>query len=97
MADLIPECWCDEDPCICPGAPGRTGGKDFEVYSVGLVHASTCTSLTDEEATTEINVSHPTGVSSDWQITGEAFADGTPNGTPCPVRPHTHRHLLFTC
>lgn len=69
----------------------------FVVYSHGIVHASACTSLTDDAATAKMNVEYPTGIDSRWQITGEPFRTGEPNGVPCHDAPETHRHVLFTC
>lgn len=70
---------------------------DFTAYSVGLCMASACTSLTDDDATAQMNTEHPTGITSRWRIADEAFQDGTPNGNPCHDHPETHRHLLFAC
>ena len=71
---------------------------DFEVYSIGIVHASVCTSLSDEEATKRINAEHPTGTSSMWAVSKSAtFRDGNPNPCPCERNPKTHRHILFEC
>lgn len=69
-------------------------GSDFTVYAEGLCMASVCTSLSDEDATERMPA---TGISSRWQIADEPFRDGTPNGSPCPDNPDTHRHLLFEC
>lgn len=68
--------------------------SDLTVYSEGLFFASVCTSLTDDEATERM---WPSGTRLGWGIAEEDFADGTPNGSPCPDNPDTHRHLLFTC
>ncbi|MGR6922602.1 hypothetical protein ACU635_50825 [[Actinomadura] parvosata] len=69
----------------------------FDAYSVGLVCASVCTSLTDDQAAARLNEAHPTGITSRWEVADEPFANGDPNGRPCPDRPDTHRHLLFHC
>lgn len=69
----------------------------FISYAHGLVYASVCTSLTDDEATTRLNFERPTGVDSPWRISDDpTFADGTPHPAPCPSSPE-HRHVLFTC
>ena len=69
---------------------------DFCAYSVGLVSASACTVLDDEQATARMNLDYPTGIPSHWAIAEEPFADGTPNGSPCHADP-SRRHLLFHC
>lgn len=69
---------------------------DFQVYAVGLVYASVCTSLDDTEATRMLNVMHPTGVESQWRIANERFKGGEPNPSPCADSPK-HRHILFSC
>jgi hypothetical protein len=71
---------------------------DFVAYTVGVVSASACTSLTDAEATARMNAEHPTGISSRWQVASDVtFADGTPNPYPCRENPETHRHVIFHC
>lgn len=74
-----------------------TAAHVFAAYSVGLVYASICTSLTDEQATARLNEQHPTGITSRWTVADEPFANGDPNPRPCNSHPDTHRHLLFTC
>ncbi len=75
----------------------KTEFSDFSVYVLGLCTASACTSLTDEEASARINLEHPTGIDSSWEVSKEAFKTGEQNGTTCLDRPMTHRHLLFEC
>lgn len=71
---------------------------DFEAYSIGLICASVCTSLSNEEATARLNAEHPTGVQSPWRISEDkAFRNGEPNPCPCEHHPKTHRHILFNC
>lgn len=72
-----------------------TGEYTFVAYSVGLVAASVCTNLTDEQATWQMDLASP--APHGWLISADPFADGTPNGSPCPQNPGTHRHLLFQC
>lgn len=69
----------------------------FTAYTVGLVFASVCTTLPDEQATTRMNELHPTGIGSRWQIADQPFANGDPNGSPCDQCPEAARHLLFEC
>lgn len=79
--------------------PTSTTPAEFTPYAVGLMCASVCTSLSDEEATARLNRERPTGISSAWEVSDdEFFADGTsPNPCPCHDAPETHRHLLFNC
>lgn len=66
----------------------------FRAYAIGPCYASACTSMTDVDATAQMNTDHPEGA---WVIATENFANGDPNGRPCNRRPDTHRHILFTC
>jgi hypothetical protein len=68
----------------------------FKVLSVGLCFATVCTDLPDGEAGDRLNASHPTGISSRWEVSEEDFKDGTPNGVCCEKDP-TRRHVLFVC
>jgi hypothetical protein len=74
----------------------RVTDADFTAYTVGAVSASACTCLDDEAATRQMNIDHPTGISSQWEIADEPFKDGTPNRSPCHDDP-ARRHLLFHC
>lgn len=68
----------------------------FEAYAVGMLYASVCTNLTDEEATRELNVAHWTGMTP-WEISADpTFASGEPNPNPCEDRADC-RHILFNC
>ena len=72
--------------------------KPFEAYSVGLVSASACSSLSPEETEKQMNAEHPTGIGSDWTLADdEAFSTGQPNPCPCEISPETHTHYLFHC
>lgn len=67
------------------------------VYAVGLVHASACTALGDDETAAAVNAGHPTGIDSAWRISPDpAFAGGEPNPSPCPDTPG-RRHVLLVC
>lgn len=69
----------------------------FEAYAVGLIYASACTNLTNEEATVRLNHEHPTGIASGWAVSDDAaFASGQPNPCPCEQSPG-RRHVLFSC
>jgi hypothetical protein len=71
--------------------------KTCEVYSVGLCFASVCSDMQPEEITAHVNASHPTGVSSQWQVSPEPFADGTPNPAPCSHDREGCKHYLLVC
>ena len=68
----------------------------FEVYGVGAIYASVCTNLPIGEASIRLNNEHPTGISSRWGLSGDDFADGTPNPCPCERNPES-KHYLFNC
>jgi len=73
--------------------------KVFEVYSLGLCYMSVCSSLQPNEIVRRANQEHPTGISSDWEISeNKTFADGTtPMPCPCENNPETHKHYLLEC
>lgn len=71
--------------------------NEFEAYSVGICSASVCTSLTTDEAAKRLNLEHPTGVKSKWELSKDpTFACGTPNGCDCPDH-KGNKHYLFNC
>lgn len=78
---------------------GVSKTKDFTAYSVGLAHASVCTSLPLEKAIKLLNESHPTGLAdSEWEPSKDKeFASGQPNPCICEDKPKTHKHYLFSC
>lgn len=70
-----------------------------EVYSEGLVSLSCCApkDATREEVETAVNRTHPTGISSHWQITDhENFANGDPMPKQCEQDPE-RQHWLLIC
>ena len=72
--------------------------EHFEVYSLGIVCASVCTSIRDPEAVAEtMNLNHPTGIESDWAVSEDpTFKGGAPN--PCQCEDHPGRlHWLLNC
>lgn len=72
--------------------------SEFEVYALGIMYASVCTSLEDDEAIEALNRFYPTGIRSKWQVSrDEKFYSGQPNPCPCEKNPDTHRHILFEC
>lgn len=69
------------------------------VYASGLVHMSVCVPVTmsrDQVAETASEV-NPTGITSQWAVSGEPFADGSPNPCPCDTEPDDRRHYLLVC
>lgn len=69
---------------------------DVVAYSVGLCFASVCTALSAAETTAYMHEHHPTGISSQWDISDEPFRTGEPN--PCPCEDDKSRkHYLFVC
>ena len=75
---------------------------DFQVLAFGLVYASVCTSLSEEETTARLNLVHPTGLAYScnltWQpSTDDRFAAGQSNPCKCELRPDTHEHRLYSC
>lgn len=75
---------------------------DFQVISYGLVYASVCSSLSEEETTAQLNLVHPTGAAYTCHLrwkpsTDERFPTGQPNPCKCELRPDTHAHRLYSC
>ena len=72
--------------------------KEFDAYSVGIVSASVCSSLSLKETTKRLNTEHPTGISTNWEFArGEKFHTGQKNPHLCEVHSKTHKHYLFHC
>ena len=72
--------------------------KDFEIYTVGVCHASICTSLPIGEAVIRANGEHPAGTTTDWKFSEDSnFASGQSNPCPCERNPETHKHYLLVC
>jgi hypothetical protein len=70
---------------------------DFWPYSVGLCCASVCSAHNVEETTERLNLSHPTGISSRWQLSEDkTFKTGEPMPAQCPDHPE-NKHYLFNC
>lgn len=87
----------DDNVVTIPALAKGDRRPDFICYAHGLIHASACTSLSDEDAERQVNLEYPTGIDSPWQLSGEAtFADGSPHPAPCPDSSE-HRHVLFVC
>lgn len=71
--------------------------KDFEIYNLGIVCASVCSSLPVEEVKRRM-ASEPTGISSKWTLSEDkTFSGGQSNPCPCNDNPDTHKHYLFNC
>ena len=72
--------------------------KDYEAYSVGIVCASVCSSLSSEETKLKLNVENPTGLKQGWDFSKDkTFKSGQSNPCPCEDNPKTHKHYLFNC
>lgn len=67
-------------------------GPDFERLSERLLSIQVCTSLSDEDATTRMNLT-ASGTTHGWQLSVEPA--NAP--VPCADKPDTHRHLIFDC
>ncbi len=71
-------------------------GEEFNVYSMGLVYASVCSSLGDD-ATAKRMQALPSGTTQGHSLAVDAtFATGQSNPCPCELKPQTHKHYLFT-
>ena len=69
------------------------------VYAAGLISMSVCaaSTATREEIENAVNASHPTGISSRWQISDDTtFASGEPMPAPCDQEPD-RQHWLVSC
>lgn len=65
---------------------------EFEVISEDLFYRRACTTMSDEDATTRVNL-WPSGTSNGWTLcTAEGQAP-----VPCNDKPETHRHLMWEC
>lgn len=70
---------------------------EFEAYSIGIVHASICTSLEVDDAVDRMNLEHPTMISSPWSLSDDkTFSSGEANGCDCPDHPG-NKHYLLSC
>jgi hypothetical protein len=75
-------------------------GDEVYVYALGLVHCSACAPVTmaADQIATAVNLKHPTGISSRWQVSDDPeFAQGAPNPAPCDQEPEARRHWLMVC
>lgn len=70
------------------------------VYSIGPICCSACApgQLSSDEVAREVNGSYPTGISSQWRVSGdELFADGE-HTNPCACEQDPERkHWLLEC
>jgi hypothetical protein len=70
----------------------------FDVYAIGPCAASVCTTLPREAIAAHMNAVSPTGISSEWKVSGEPiFANGQPNGCSCNDGLPGARHWLMSC
>ena len=69
----------------------------FVIYASGLVLASVCSSLPQDEVEKRMK-QVITGTRAGWCFAkGESFADGEPKPSPCNEPPKTHNHYLIQC
>lgn len=71
---------------------------EANVYSAGLCFSSACApkTMTRDEIERQVNERHPTGISSRWAVSDEAFRDGSPNPSPCDGV-EDRQHWLLSC
>jgi hypothetical protein len=69
------------------------------IGSPGLVSVGVCApkDTPREDIEAWVNGEHPTGISSPWAVSDEAFAGGEANPCPCDQEPETRLHYLLTC
>lgn len=70
--------------------------SDIEIYSEGLICMSVCAKehMTPEAVAARVNARSPSGTSAGWCATGDDFADGSPNPSPCDQYADRKHHLL---
>ena len=68
----------------------------FDVYAIGIVCASVCSNMSADETAGRLNREHPTGIGSQWQYSGDSFADGAANPHTCEEDSEC-QHYLFKC
>lgn len=69
------------------------------VYSWGMASLSACApnDMSVEDVTRSVNISHPTGISSKWELSDEKqFRGGEPMPCVCESNPGK-LHYLFHC
>lgn len=72
--------------------------SEVDLYSVGFVCASVCTSLEPDEMLKRVNAENPSGTSHGWVVSADkTFRQGKPNPCPCEDHPDTHKHYLLAC
>lgn len=86
-----------EVPTMAHPHHSNTPPSDFTVTAMGLVFATACTTLSNDEATNRLNLRHrPTSVGGAWEISPTTFDDGKSNPHPCDRWPDPERrHILF--
>lgn len=77
----------------------KKNDQDIDFYSIGLVCMSCCApkSMTRKQIVELANTEHPTGISSQWEISKDKFFR---SGQPMPcVCEHdtTRKHWLLNC
>ena len=69
---------------------------EFEVYYVGSVYLSACSSLSREETIRRVNAEYSSDVRQ-WSVSDKPFKTGDPNPCECNYNPQTHKHWLMVC
>ena len=71
--------------------------ETFHIYSEGLLFASVCSSLPQQEVEARMH-KVICGTKSGWGLSkAETFEGGQPNPCLCDQKPQTHKHYLFNC
>jgi hypothetical protein len=74
----------------------KDGVKEVDIYCIGPLSCSVCSSLSPEETVTRVNELHPSGTKKGWVISNqEKFASGEPHPCHCQDHPETHKHYYL--
>jgi hypothetical protein len=74
----------------------KDGVKEVDIYYIGPLSCSVCSSLSPEETIKRVNELHPSGTTNGWVISDqEKFASGEPHPCPCQDHPDTHKHYYL--
>ena len=72
--------------------------EQVKIYSSGLVACSVCApkAMPRKEIEFQVNQQSPTGISSQWEVSSEAFRTGQSNPTVCE-KDDCRLHYLLHC
>jgi hypothetical protein len=73
----------------------KDGIKEVDIYCIGPLSCSVCSSLSPEETVKRVNELHPSGTTNGWVISDEKFKTGQDNPCPCDQHPETHKHYYL--